>query len=569
MSEAGVLAPTLPDAPPEPTVPPPSDVGLRLTREQREYVRSEVIRRTVEDHKELCRRSRDLNLEILINDAVYQEQERLRAGKWGKEDKRQARFWSQVASEFHRVDDAGRERILESIAAMYVDEIMGYFNPVLHKLAAKVLPWGLKALLSRFSPAAFLSYLGTRLNLEENIVISGPLDHIRELAGKATLIMTPTHVSNLDSVAIGLGLYQQRLPPFTYGAGLNLFGNPVISFFLNNLGAYKVDRRKKNGIYKTALKHYATLSMELGQHNLFFPGGTRSRSGEVERKLKLGLLGCGVNVFISNLQARKPNPDLFVVPCTLSSALVLEARTLIEEHLQETGKSRYIRVRSDYGRPMRVLRFWRDLQNLDSRIHMHFGEPLDLFGNRVDRDGVSRDAHGRPVDRAKYVETDGRPAHDPQRDQEYTRELGRAILDSFRRNNVAMGTHAAAFAAFAAMRRRHPQYDLFRALRTSGPEHAVPRAELLVDLAALLERLRALEAQGGIVLAPDLKRAAPGEILDNALKHFASFHDGDALREGPEGIHTRNMKLLYYYRNRLAHYGLEDVLEGPRGKGTA
>lgn len=566
MSEAGVIPPSPPDAQPVPAPPRASEVGLRLTREQREYVRREVIRRTVEEHKDLCRRSKDLNLEILINDAVYQEKERLRAGKWGKDDKRQARFWSQVASEFHRVDDAGRERILESIAAMYVDEIMGYFNPMLHKLAAKVLPWGLKALLTRFSPTAFLRYLGTRLNLEENLVISGPVDHIRTLAGKATLIMTPTHVSNLDSVVIGLGLYQKKLPPFTYGAGLNLFSNPLISFFMNNLGAYKVDRRKKNGVYKSALKHYATLSMELKQHNLFFPGGTRSRSGEVEGKLKLGLLGCGVNVYISNLLARQADPDIFIVPCTLSSALVLEARSLIEEHLQETGKRRYIRVRSDYGGPMRVLRFWRDLQHMDSRIHMHFGEPLDLFGNRVDRDGISRDAHGRAVDRRKYVEAGGQPAHDPQRDQEYTRELGRAILDSFRRNNVAMGTHAAAFAAFTAMRRRHPHYDLYRILRTAGPEQAVPRSELETDLGALLDRMRGLEAKGRIVLAPELAQATPAETLDNALRHFASFHDGDALREGPEGIYSRNLKLLYYYRNRLAHYGLEEALEGPRGE---
>jgi glycerol-3-phosphate O-acyltransferase len=218
---------------------------------------------------------------------------------------------------------------------------------------------------------------------------------------------------------------------------------------------------------------------------------------------------------------------------------------------------------------MRVLRFWRDLQKMDSRIHMQFGEPLDLFGNRVDEDGVSRDAHGRPVDRSKYVEVDGRPRHDAQRDQEYTRELGQAILQSFRRNNVAMSTHAAAFAAFAALRRRHPQYDLYRALRTAGPEQAVPRAEILVDLGVLLERLRALARKGGIVLAPDLERATAGETLAKALEHFASFHEGEALKEGPEGIYTENMKLLYYYRNRLAHYGLEESLEGERGKEKA
>jgi glycerol-3-phosphate O-acyltransferase len=534
----------------------PENVGLRLSREQREHVRSQVIRRTVEDHKEMCRRSKDLTLEVIINDAVYQEQERLRNPKSGQ-DKDQARFWNHVAHEFHRVSESDRERILERIAGMYVDEIMGYFNPVIHKVAAKVLPWGLKAMLSRFSPAAWLKYLGTRLNLEENLVISGPIDQIRELAGRATLIMTPTHVSNLDSVVIGLGLYQKRLPPFTYGAGLNLFSNPVISFFMNNLGAYKVDRRKKNGIYKNALKHYATLSMEMGQHNLFFPGGTRSRSGEVEQKIKLGLLGCGVNVYVTNLQAEKPNPDLFVIPCTLSCGLVLEARSLIEDHLKETGKSRYIRVRSDFSRPMRVLNFWRNLQSMNSRIHMHFGEPLDLFGNRVDRDGISRDAHGRPVDRKKYVEADGKPVHHAQRDQEYTRELGRSILASFRRDNVAMSTHAAAFAAFSVMRKRAPQYDLYRLLRTAGPDHGVPKTEVLAELAVLLKRLREMKTKGGILLAPDLETGSATEIFSKAMDIFRSFHDREVLREGPSGIHTLNMKLLYYYRNRLDHYGLD------------
>ena len=535
----------------------PKNVGLRLSREQRDHVRSEVIRRTVEDHQEMIRKSKDLSLEVIINDAVYQEQERLRASRPRKEDREQLPFWNQVARDFHQVSDAEREKILERIAGMYVDEIMGYFNPVIHKVAAKILPWGLKAMLSRFSPAAWLKYLGSRLNLEENLVISGPIDRIRELAGRATLIMTPTHVSNLDSVAIGLGLYQQRLPPFTYGAGLNLFSNPVISFFMNNLGAYKVDRRKKNGIYKAALKHYATLSMEMGQHNLFFPGGTRSRSGEVEQKLKLGLLGCGVNVYVSNLLAGKPDPDLFIIPCTLSCGLVLEAPSLIEDYLKETGKSRYIRVRSDFSRPMRVLKFWRNLQSMDSRIHMHFGEPLDLFGNRVDGEGISRDAHGRPVDRRKYVETDGKPVHHAQRDQEYTRELGRSILSAFRRNNVAMSTHAAAFAAYSVMRRRAPLYDLYRFLRTAGPEHAVPIKDIHAELAGLLARLRDMEGRGEILLADDVKAGSETEVFAKAMRHFGSFHDQEVLLQGPGGIYTLNMKLLYYYRNRLDHYGLE------------
>ena len=37
--------------------------------------------------------------------------------------------------------------------------------------------------------------------------------------------------------------------------------------------------------------------IEHGYHSLFFPGGTRSRSGGVERRLKLGLAGTGIEAF--------------------------------------------------------------------------------------------------------------------------------------------------------------------------------------------------------------------------------------------------------------------------------
>src|SRR5688500_17534342 len=128
-SPSAIWRPCLPEAAASPASPASRDVpdsasaakgvGLRLSREQREHVRSEVIRRTVQDHVEMVRRSKDLSLEVIINDAVYQEQERLRGGK-GKEAKEQLRFWNKVARQFHQVSEAERERILERIAGMYV-----------------------------------------------------------------------------------------------------------------------------------------------------------------------------------------------------------------------------------------------------------------------------------------------------------------------------------------------------------------------------------------------------------------------------------------------------------------
>src|SRR5438445_544979 len=125
----------------------------------------------------------------------------------------------------------------------------------------------------------------------------GEIDVARACAERGTIVVTPTHSSNMDSPAIGLGLVRAHLPPCTYGAGKNLFTNPFISFFMRNLGAYRVDRRLRFELYNDVLKEYSTVLLERGYHSLFFPGGTRCRSNIVEKSLKLGLLGTTVTAY--------------------------------------------------------------------------------------------------------------------------------------------------------------------------------------------------------------------------------------------------------------------------------
>ncbi len=358
-----------------------------------------------------------------------------------------------------------------------------------------------------------------------------------------------------------MGLHQANLPPFTYGAGLNLFNNPLLGYFLNRLGAYKVDRRKKNTIYKDTLKQYAALSMELGRHNLFFPGGTRNRRGDVDRHIKLGLLGCGLSAYLANVRRGSGKQDVFVVPATLSYGLVLEAGTLIDQHLREEGKSRFIPDQETVSPLNRMFRFWNNLRGLDSKIHLHFCEPLDLFGNTVDTEGVSRDHRGRPVDRLKYLEFNGFPSPSPQRDQEYTHELGKSILDSYLRNNFALSTHVAAFALFSALRAGRPGVDFYSFLRSTGPECTVALEEVVRLMELLLRQLRELESAGRIRLEENLRQARPGAVFNSALRQFRGFHDKKVLQSKNGRVWSSNLKLLYYYRNHLDHYGL---VAGPK-----
>ncbi len=197
------------------------------------------------------------------------------------------------------------------------------------------------------------------------------------------------------------------------------------------------------------------------------------------------------------------------------------------------------------------------LTRMHSKIHLHFGEPIDLFGNAVDADGISHDLRGRPVNRRRYVERQDEPVFEPQRDQEYTRELGRSLVRAYLKNNFILATHAAGYAAFHLLRQRNPAYDLYRFLRTEGKDSGIDQQILIEGLEKLMVVLLEYDAAGKLQLEPKLRQMNANEIFANAMAHFSTFHDGRTLKLDQGKVFSEDMKLLYYYRNRLDHYGLE------------
>ena len=501
-------------------------------------------------------------LDVVVNDTLYHEKKRLERYKKAPNWAVDLAFWDEVKGRLGRAGESELRRLLDRIIRRFTTEVLGNFNPRVYDLSTKVLPRALPLLLNAFSPRKLLDRGGLP-ELSDSIILQGRIDALRRCQEMGTVILTPTHLSNLDSVVVGWALFAAGLPPFTYGAGLNLFNNPVLSFFMRNLGAYRVDRTKVSPLYKDILKEYSTVTLEMGQSQLFFPGGTRARSGLIEQKLKLGLLSCGLRAYINNLARRKARPRIFVVPCTLSFHLVLEASTLIEDHLRLVGKSRYIITDDESARAKEILRFVRNLVALDSKIVMSFGDPLDPFGNKVDDEGESIDSRGRRVDISRYVlDADGNPAASPQRDRVYTRACGDSIARAFRAHNVPLSTHITAFTLFEILRDEHRDMDLYRLLRTAGDGSGVEMAVLGDRVRRVATAIRGLSDQGRIQLAPAVARGNPAEIIADALSHFGSYHRQPVMQRRGDRVFAENMNLLLYYRNRLEGYGLEGAATG-------
>lgn len=515
-------------------------------------IAAEVVGRMMDERLEEARRKRGKPVEEVINETLFHEKRRLERQR-EREEERQ--FYQDIATRLPRASAADSEKMLLDVLRRYVDEISGHFDPRIYKVATSILPMGLTGLLNGLTPQRLLRERGSLRSFDDQIELHGAVDATRKLSERGTVVYVPTHSSNLDSIIIGSGLHQAQLPPATYGAGLNLFENRIIGYFMQNLGAYTVDRLKSDPLYREALKEYSTVVLEYERDSLFFPGGTRARSGALENRLKKGLLGTTVKAYANQLR-RGRDKRIFIVPVTLNYPLVLEAATLIDDYLQLSGQSRYIIKDDEFSQLDRWVAYARGVFRLDMHIYIRFGDAYDPFGNPVNPDGESLDPNGRVIDPGDYLRVGGEVLRDDARDAEYTRMLSERIVDSYARNNIACATHVVAFALFNALYERSPQRDLYRFLRSLGPQVSISTEDLLPILQRLLDQLGAMADRGEIQLGRVVSSRRAGPVLEHALKRLQVYHTRPVVRREGERMHVNDANLLFFYRNRLEGYRL-------------
>jgi len=326
----------------EPILPGPKEWPVvQLSRNKKEFLK-EVIEEAYGRIKSNTRNKTALIEEL--ETTLYKEKARIRQTPWKVDPDDDPQFWSKVKHDLLEIshqkvkDEEKANKILHNIIERYAEEIAGNFNTSHYRFARGFVTFGFNRLLNAARIKKLGGFWSNELTLNDKIQINGEVEKLRTLAKKGTIVIVPTHSSNLDSILIGWVIYTLGLPPVIYGAGLNLFNISIISYFMNSLGAYKVDRRKKNMIYLETLKSYSALALKKGCQSLFFPGGTRSRDGRVEKELKLGLLGTAIEAQRANYQEHGNEAEkIFIVPVSLNYHFVLEAPSLIRQYLEKRG----------------------------------------------------------------------------------------------------------------------------------------------------------------------------------------------------------------------------------------
>ena len=224
----------------------------------------------------------------------------------------------------------------------------------------------------------------SKASLHEPVFWSDEKKKLIKLSKIGTIIMVPTHFTHLDSALIGWTISYLGLPAFMYGAGLVLYNMNIFAYFLNSLGAYKVDRRKKHLLYLETLKTYTKQAIINDCHNLFYPGGTRSRSGSIEENLKLGLLGSALD---AQKELDNKNKKIFIVPVTFNYQFVLEAPALINQYISSNNPDKFYLENLGYSNSVKIITFLIKFFSKSNRISVSFGKPMDIFGNSVNKKG--------------------------------------------------------------------------------------------------------------------------------------------------------------------------------------
>ncbi len=548
----------------QPIIPHIEDWPIARLFQDKQKIITEVTQGT---YHELTKGKAERDIIDMIARTMYLERVRMAENPWKVDPKDEGKFWARIKKDLVKLEhlsepqDSSQEevaKILNRIIKRYTEEITSTFRPSSYHFAKRVLPFAFSTLLNASAGKTIKSFIYHRYHLLDKVHLVGETDFIRNLAQKGTVVLVPTHLSNVDSILVAWGLHALGLPAFIYGAGLNLYNSRIFAYFMQRLGAYKIDRRKKNPIYQQNLKSYVINATTQGVHGVFFPGGTRSRSGMIEKRLKLGIMGTTIESQRRLLLERQEQDGkIFIFPMVMSYHFVLEAASLINQHLKRTGQEHYYVMNDEFSSWNKFFKFvWTSFSNT-SEISLAFGKPMDVFGNFVDEEGRSFDERGNLINIRDYFCMKGKMTEDPQRDGEYTKILGERMVERYHIENRVFSSHIVAFVAFEMLKNKFKSFDLYSLLRIPVEERTLNEAAYRMTVGRVLQRLRDLADCGKVHLAGHIVFDLDA-LITHGIRNLGIYHSKRPLSLPRDGhITAENMNLLYYYRNRLAGYELE------------
>jgi glycerol-3-phosphate O-acyltransferase len=145
------------------------------------------------------------DLEDLIAQTIYQERIRMKQEPWKVDPPKDRLLWNRIRNSLlagNMEDDLGkvreqRQSLLTKIVHRYSNEIAGGFTKSTFLLARKFLYFFFNRLLNAVAKGRF-GLFRSKHKLHDRLQVYGEIGSIQELFKHGTVVVVPTHFSNLD-----------------------------------------------------------------------------------------------------------------------------------------------------------------------------------------------------------------------------------------------------------------------------------------------------------------------------------------------------------------------------------
>ena len=532
---------------------------INVLSNRRDAFIDKIVKETVQSYI-------DDNVDLMseLQTAVNLEDRRIKNDRWSVDPPNENAFWKSIQKTILEAEQTSQgathqnqltKDALTRIVTVYAEEIAGRFKPSMFQFARRFCALFFRVTFNKFRTGKF-GFWGSSKHIHDKIRLLGPVELVRKLFKSGTVVFVPTHSSNLDSLLLGYTIDAFiGFPSSHYGAGLNLYNSEIAGYFMNRMGAYRVDRRKKNRIYLDTLKSTSRIAMELGVNSLFFPGGTRSRSGELEQDLKLGLLGTAVQAQRKLFQ-NGSDKKIFIVPLVISYSNILEDSSLCKNYLHRLGLSGLVKKRLKKKNTfLKVCRLASQTFNHEMINYISIAPPMDVFGNIVDQDGRSIDRHGQRIIKEEYFLKNGNITEDVQREMQYTRHLSTLVATAYREHNVVRLGQLCAYAFLQLLWQENKIAGIEATLKLASSECQVPYDMFIEKFSLLVSQFRDFE-DDGLCLNETLLRTGESqeEMITEGFKQLRTYQIFNVLKIKSNAVFTDHIGLILYYSNRLECY---------------
>jgi glycerol-3-phosphate O-acyltransferase len=178
----------------------------------------------------------------------------------------------------------------------------------------------------------------------------------------------------------------------------------------------------------------------------------------------------------------------------------------------------------------------------------------------VNFEGEGQDKFGNAIDIGEYFMINDKINTDVQRENEYTQLLAVKITERYFKENVVLSSHLVAFAAFKMLQHRYGKLDIFGLLRLPADDFIFPRESFAAVIEQLKNVLIRWEQQGKLKCSEQIYWDTD-KLIRHGVSELGIYHFTKPLVRKKNGdLMSSNFSLLYFYHNRLEHYGLEKMI---------